>query len=212
MSSGGIRLAIGPDGEAWFARTRPTPQVGRVRGGPRYDIPPEIGTVDQLRRGGDGTLWFLNRTMFGRITASGTFTHAPLPAALAVHPVFTTELRAGPADTVWLTNGSAIVQTNGTSVLRTVSLPNATTYVYDLVTACDGSLYVAETVPQIAHVLPNGHIDEYPVEGFYETRKLARGADCRIWLSGFGDGRPELATFELAPTRSAPAPAPRPSP
>jgi hypothetical protein len=94
-----------------------------------------------------------------------------------------------------------MVQTDGTAVLRTVSLPNATTYVYDLVTACDGSLYVAETVPQIAHVLADGHIDEYPVEGFFETRKLARGTDCRIWLSGSGDGRPELATIELVPRR-----------
>jgi hypothetical protein len=210
----GIRLAIGPDGEAWFARTRPTPQVGHVRGGPRYDIPPEVGAVDQLARGGDGTLWYRNRTLFGRITASGAFTHAPLPVELTVRGagVVATELKAGPGKTMWLMNNSTIVQTDGASVLRTIALPNATTYVYDAVTACDGSLYVAETVPQIAHVLPNGHIDEYPVDGFLETRHLARGADCRIWLSGSGNGRPELATFELVPTPSAPAPAPRPSP
>ena len=202
----GIRLAIGPDGEAWFARTRPTPQVGRVRGGARYDIPPEIGTVDQLARGGDGSLWYRNRAQFGRITASGAFTHAPLPAELAMRGAgaVATELKAGPGKTMWLTNGSTIVQTDGTSVLRTIALPNATTSAYDLVTACDGSLYVAETVPQIAHVLPNGHIDEYPADGFFSTRHLARGVDCRIWLSGFGNGRPEIATFALVPTPSDP--------
>jgi hypothetical protein len=202
ITSRPIRLAIGPDGEAWYARTRPTPQVGRPGDkGPHFDVPPEIGTVDQLRRGDDGTLWFLNRTQFGRISATGTFTHAPLPAAVVGPAVFEPELRAGPGKTVWLTNGHTMVQTDGTAVLRTVSLPNATTYVYDLVTACDGSLYVAETVPQIAHVLPDGHIDEYPVDGFLQTRKLARGADCRIWLSGSGDGRPELATIELVPRK-----------
>ena len=146
----GIRLAIGPDGEAWFARSKPTPQIGRATGGPRYDVPPEIGDVAVLRLGDDGAFWLIAQSGVARMTTAGAFTKLTLPAELAAQRGFgVMAFIPGARGTMWVAHGPVLVQTDGTSVLRRVTLPNATIGVRDVVTACDGSLYVAETVPQI---------------------------------------------------------------
>lgn len=202
MSRPGIRLAIGGDGEAWFARSSPTRQIGRVTGGPRYDVPADVGDVAVLRRGGDGVLWFLTDRHIGRVTAAGTFTHVELRPLLPAKPAFETRFVPGPGATAWLSSGTTFIRLSGTTVLRTAQLPNATTYVMGATTGCDGSLYVAESAPQIARTGPDGRVEEYELDGFLGLRGLARGDDCRVWLIGYDDdGRTELAIVEVAPAR-----------
>jgi hypothetical protein len=83
-------------------------------------------------------------------------------------------------------------------VLRTVQLPNATIGVFSAVTACDGSLYVAEMRPQLAHVARDGTVTEYPVD-LYSVNELVRGSDCRIWFIGSND---DAGTLDLVPAKS----------
>jgi streptogramin lyase len=198
----GIRIAVGGDGEAWFARSLPTPQIGRIAGGPRYDVPAEIGSIAAILPAPDGSFWFVTDTQLGRMTPAGRFTHAPLPVKIVGtnnegNRVFAT----GPSGTVWLSDGKQIVQSDGARILRTIAFPGATTTANDLVTGCDGSLYIAENLPQVGHVANDGRLEEYPIDGLNAVRTLLLAPDCRIWINGYGNGRPVPALFELVKAR-----------
>jgi hypothetical protein len=60
---------------------------------------------------------------------------------------------------------------------------------------------VTEQRPVIAHVGSGDRVEEYPLEGIYAASEVRRGADCRMWVNGSGNGRSELFTFELLPRR-----------
>ena len=201
FSQEGIRVAIGPDGEAWFARSKPTAQIGRVGGGARYDVPPEIGSPRLLRLGSDGAFWFIARNRLARMTASGTFASVDIPTELPPDRFGIGSMTAGPNGTVWLAYNATMVQMTMRGAVRTVKLPNANGWVRGLVTGCDGSLYATELPPVIAHVGRTNAVEEYPVAGIFGATDLIRGSDCRIWVSGDGNGRPALFTFGLVPRR-----------
>jgi hypothetical protein len=179
---GGVRIATGPDGEVWFARSHPQPQIGRVDVSAVYSVPAEFGEPLTLVGGGK-ILWFASNSAVGTLTPDGKFQGFTLPADLAGNgpPL----VAAVPSGTAWIARGAHLALTDGTRILRRVDLPTATAGVAALAAGCDGSAYVAEMVRQVAWVGPDGPIEEFPLDGFMISG-LARAGDCSIW---FGSGR-----------------------
>ena len=196
----GIRLAIGPDGYAWFARSHPRGEIGRVDGSRTFDLPDGWGDALVLRGGGDGALWFLTQTRVGRLTLTGRFTSLPLPRyALRWRGFPLVGLTPGWKGTIWLSVGRRLIEMNAHRVLRTIALPNAGIGVRAATVGCNGSLYAAETVSQIARISKDGKLEEYVVP-LSEINGLVRAPDCSIWfIAGSNAPRQEIGQFQLVP-------------
>ena len=200
--SSGIRLAIGPDGEVWYARSHPTREIGRLDGGTHFAIPDDVGDVVRLR--GDKTgFWFVASSGIGRVDVKGRFTL--LLAASQISPAILASRQAviAPAGdgTAWIAIGTRIVHASARGVLRDLALPNVTLTVRAAAVGCDGALYVAEPVPQIARIAPDGRIDEMPID--LSIDGIVTGADCRIWFTGgSNEPRQEVGTLTFTPSSS----------
>jgi len=180
--AGGVRIAVGPDGEAWFARSHPEPQIGRVDASVIYPVPAEFGQPLSLAGGGKN-LWFASPRAVGTLTPDGAFRGFGLPAELSGNEPLL--IAPGPAQTAWIARGAHLALTDGTRILRRVDLPTATAGIAALAAGCDGSAYVAEMLRQFAWVDPRGNVEEFPLDGFI-IGGLTRARDCSIW---FGSGR-----------------------
>lgn len=183
----GIRIATGPDGEVWFARSHPTRMIGRVQGTARYDIPEEFGDVLSLRGGNDGALWFVASKGLGRMTTDGAFTRIALPERQTPSRVM---LTSGAGATMWVLDPDGhLMQVDVHRVVRALTLPNATDRVVAMTTGCDGALYVAEEAPQIVRFAPDGSAEEYPINVF-SVNGITRAPDCSIWFTA-GSNAPD---------------------
>jgi streptogramin lyase len=109
------RLAVGSDGNIWFAERRSTltaslkPQIARV-------TPDNVVTeftacgsaADNLVQGPDGNLWFTVRLLgdgphgIGRITPGGTITMFPVASSMP------SAISAGPDGSVWFADGDTL--------------------------------------------------------------------------------------------------------
>ncbi|HEX3464454.1 MAG TPA: PQQ-binding-like beta-propeller repeat protein [Candidatus Elarobacter sp.] len=203
----GIRLAIGPDGEAWFARSHPTREIGRVDGTRRFAIPDTIGDIGALRGTRDG-FWYAARAAVGHVTLGGVFT--PLPIALdRVHnaaPV----LAPAPDGSLWVTEGGRIVHATRRGVLLRTQLPDATLTVQAATVGCDGVLYAVEDAARIARVEPSGRIDEVDLGDAPPIDRIVTAADCRLWyVAGSHAQVQQFGRLEVraeAPAFTKPAP------
>lgn len=179
-----LPVAVGPDGEAWFARSRPQPQIGRADGSFMYDIPAEYGPALRLLHSDDGGLWFLTRTHLGRVTENGAFTGTELPPELRDSargvPLMANSLQFS----VRVALGSTIywMSENGMVGNTPQQLPDRTLSVNDMVKACDGSLYIAENVPELVRKAPDGSVQRYST-GSSPIDRLAVTPDCSIWYA-----------------------------
>ncbi|MDB5069961.1 MAG: afsK 10 [Candidatus Eremiobacteraeota bacterium] len=193
----GIRLAIGPDGEAWFARTHPARIIGRVDGSASFATPDDVGDILRLRGDRHG-FWYAARSGYGHVTTDGRFSRPPLPP-LPPEAYDRPVLAPGADGTAWFATGTSIVHANAHAVLMRTKLPNITVGATAAAVGCDGALYVAESVPQIARIAPNGQIDEFPIDVF-GIDGITVGSDCRLWF-GAGSNAPEqqIGTLELRP-------------
>ena len=190
-----IRLAIGPDGEAWFARSHPTRTIGRVDGTVHVDVPDDIGDVLALRGARDG-LWFATANALGFVTPSGTLTRVALPEGFLARVYPAPRLAVAPDGTVWVGSMQAVAHADRHGVLRTVRLPNASARLSALTVGCDGTLYAADMLgTQLARIMPDGTLEEYAT-GLYSIDGLATATDCRIWFVG-GSNAPtqQVGTF-----------------
>ena len=202
FGTAGIRVAIGPDGAVWYARSHPTREIGRLEGGIHFAIPDDIGDVVRLR--GDKTgFWFVATSGIGWVDTNGRFTQ--LVAASRIGPAILTSRRAviAPAGdgTAWIAIGTRIVHASARGVLRDLSLPNVTLNVRAAAVGCDGALYAAEPVTQIVRIAPDGRIDEIPLD--LSADGIVTGADCRIWFTA-GSNAPaqEVGTLTFTPSPS----------
>jgi outer membrane protein assembly factor BamB len=194
----GIRLAIGPDGEAWYARSHPSRQIGRADGTTSFAIPDEVGDVLQLRGDRNG-FWYAARSGVGHVTTGGKFTPLPLKPLNERETYPGVVVAPGTDGTVWLTDGSVVVHASARRELLRTALPNVTVGSKAAAVGCDGALYVAETVSQIARIAPDGRIDELPVD-VYGLDGITLGRDCRLWFAaGSNAHRQQIGTFELRP-------------
>jgi outer membrane protein assembly factor BamB len=197
----GIRLAIGPDGEAWYARTHPARTIGRVDGTRAFAVPDALGDVLALTGGRDGALWFLTADAVGRLTLDGRFSRVALPPELSTsYPA--RRIVPGGKSTVWISSGKRVAEVDAQRVLRTTSLPNASSAIAALTAGCDGALYAADAQgTQLARFAADGSVEEYAT-GLYSIDGLAVASDCRLWFVG-GSNAPDqqVGTFTLTPTR-----------
>jgi len=193
---GAIRLAIGPDGEAWFARSHPTRTIGRVDGTIHVDVPEDVGDVLALRGARDG-LWFATANALGFVTRTGALLRVPLPDGfLPPRGYPPPRLAVAPDGTVWVGGEKAVAHADRHGVLRTVRLPNASSRLSALTVGCDGTLYAADALgTQIARITPDGALDEYPT-GLFSIDALTTATDCRTWFVG-GPNAPtqQVGTF-----------------
>ncbi|MDB5092101.1 MAG: putative antibiotic hydrolase [Candidatus Eremiobacteraeota bacterium] len=198
--SRGIRIAIGPDGEAWYARTHPTREIGRVAGGPRYAVPDDLGDVLVLAGGSDQAMWFVTPAGLGRMTTSGSFSHVAFPEGFDSRAYPSIHLTAAPNGTAWIASRNRLALMNAHGVVRSVTLPNASSAVVALTVGCDGTLYAADIAgTQLARIGRDGTFEEYST-GLYSIDGLTTTADCRTWFVG-GSNAPDqqVGTFELVP-------------
>ncbi|MDB5039856.1 MAG: Virginiamycin lyase [Candidatus Eremiobacteraeota bacterium] len=197
----GIRIAIGPDGEAWYARSHPTREIGRVAGGPRFAVPDEFGDVIVLAGGTDEAMWFVTAAGgLGRVTTSGSFSHVALPEGFDNRTYPTMRLVAAPHGRVWIASRNRLALMNAHAIERSYTLPNASSAVVALTVGCDGTLYAADSAgTQLARIGRAGTIEEYAT-GLYSIDGLTTTADCRTWFVG-GSNAPDqqVGTFELLP-------------
>ena len=204
--SSGIRIAIGPDGEAWFARSHPTREIGRVDGTRRFAIPDAIGDVGALRGTRDG-FWYAARTAVGHVTVGGSFTALPVSLDRLHYRPVVASARDG---SVWIAQGAGIVHATRGGVLLRTALPNATLSVQAATVGCDGVLYAIENWNRIARVEPSGRIDEIELGGVPPLDGIVTGADCRLWYVGGSHAQSQqFGTLELraeAPASTKPAP------
>jgi hypothetical protein len=198
------RITVGPDGQIWFARRFPRPQIGRVDGSALFDLPPELGPPLAFA-GGPDALWFVTAQSTGSMTTKGVFRHTTLPAGLVdprrYPPPY---LAAGSAGTAWFSVGARLVEIAPDRVLRTLPLPTGTASVSALATGCDGTPYAVEQNGQLAHVGRDGTIEEVPLDA-PGIMFLARGRDCRMWfLAGTNYPHQQVGTFELVARPATP--------
>jgi streptogramin lyase len=176
-----IRLSIGPDGEAWFARSQPTRQIARADGSRVFDIPEGFGDALALASASDG-LWFITQTRLGHVSLDGNFTGVDLPDELMNPHAYPAHVTATDRSSIWIASGSYIARMNERGVVSHYTLPDATLGVRAMVTACDGSLYVAETAPEVLRLPPNGTAFERYAIDYRELDGLTRTPDCTLWF------------------------------
>ena len=198
---GAIRLAIGPDGEAWYARSHPTRRIGRVDGTVHVDVPDDVGDVVALRGARDG-LWFATANALGFVSRAGALTRVALPEGFLARAYPAPRLAVAPDGTVWVGGAQAVAHADRHGVLRIVRLPNASARLTALTVGCDGTLYAADMLgTQLVRIAPDGALEEYAT-GLFSIDGLATATDCRIWFVG-GSNAPaqQVGTFAFTATR-----------
>jgi hypothetical protein len=196
----GVRLAAGPGGEAWYARSHPTREIGRLDRTRAFSVPDAFGDVLALVGGHDGALWFLTADAVGRLTLDGKLSRVLLPEAFSRTSYPPRRLIAGHRNTVWVANGKQVAEVDAQRVVRTWSLPNASSAIAALTVGCDGTLYVADTLgTQLARFGPDGSVEEHDT-GLFSIDGLATASDCRLWFVG-GSNAPDqqVGTFAFTP-------------
>jgi outer membrane protein assembly factor BamB len=195
-----VRIALGPDGAIWFARSHPKPELGHVTGGSTYAIPTKDGSAFELIAT-KNALWYLTPTAVGRMTPDGTFSSHPLPEPFLqrIYAYPQTFIVPGPNDTIWLIGHATLAQLDATHIIRTLTLANATVSITTATTACDGTLYAGETTQQLARIDNHG-LTEFPVETAWIEPKL-HDTRCHLWYTNPYTLRNQgLGELQITPT------------
>jgi outer membrane protein assembly factor BamB len=178
---GAIRLQRGPDGQVWYARTHPTPQIARADGTRTIPIPAHYGHALHLLPAPDG-FWFISQTQLVRVTLAGVFAATPLPPQFLNIRTYPGMVATSAGDSVWIANGAYVARMNEHGVLAHYELPDATLGAYAMITGCDGSLYVAEDAPEVLHLRPGAEtFDRYAID-YRQLDGFTRTPDCSIWF------------------------------
>lgn len=199
LSSVAIKLAATRDGEVWYARSLPKPQIGRVDGSRMFDIPAQYGIPTVFLAGNDNTLWFFSRTALVHVNSSGHFVSVPVPSQLTDQRTGASIVTSGSNGTIWAAQRERIYHLGPAGVLGTYSLPDATLGVGGMALGCDGSLYVT---PQYVGVLfrlrPNGVFERYQLPFF--VTNIMRSPNCTLWfVQGTNYPTASVGTFKLVP-------------
>ncbi len=145
-------------------------------------------------------MWFLTADAVGRLALDGTFARVALPESFTRAGYPAPRLVAGRANAMWVTAGKQLAEVDAHRVLRTWSLPNASSTIAGLTVGCDGSVYAADALgTQLARFAPDGSVEEHET-GLYTIDGLATASDCRLWFVG-GSNAPAQAvgTFAFKP-------------
>lgn len=177
-----IRLALGPDGEAWFARSHPTKEIARADGSRVFAVPERYGDALSLTAAGNGGFWFVTQTQLVHLSLDGTFSAAGLPSELQTPHYPPPVVTGGPGNTLWIARGSFVAQMNERGTIVHYTLPDATLSVQAMASACDGSLYVAENAPEVLRLPTNAKAFERYAIDYRQLDGLLRAPDCALWF------------------------------
>jgi streptogramin lyase len=196
---GPIRLALGPDGAAWFARSHPTKEIARADGTRTIAIPDRFGDALILAPAPDG-FWFISQAQLVHVTLAGAFTATPLPEQLQNVRTYPGLRATAAGDAIWIANGPYVARMNQHGVLEHFDLPDATLGVQTMITGCDGSLYVAEDAPEVLRLPPSGKAFERYSIDYRQIDGFTRTPDCTIWFvegSNMPAGQQSVGTLLL---------------
>jgi streptogramin lyase len=186
--AGAGRIALGPDGNLWFAEYGGN-KIGRVtRAGvmTEFAVPTAGSQPYGIAAGPDGNLWFTegNASKIGRITPAGVITEFTIPTAGSR----TLAITAGPDGNLWFTelNGNKIGRITPAGVITEFPAPAGA---YGIVTGPDGNLWFTEydAGNKIGIITTAGVVvKEFPVPvppgGISNTYGIAVGPDGNVWF------------------------------
>ncbi|HEU4738237.1 MAG TPA: hypothetical protein VFS54_04040 [Solirubrobacterales bacterium] len=199
-------VAIGPDGNLWFAATSSSSSrgaVGRVEPDGKvveYGLQENSGARG-IVGGPDGNLWFTEPEAgrIGRVAVGGGITTFPLPAK-ASRPI---GIAAGADGNLWFTEFAAdrIGRITTAGAITEFSLDRGSKPA-GIVAGPDGNLWFTERgANRIGRITPAGQVTEFPLRGD-NPRPVAItvGPDGNLWFAGEGTNRIGRITTTAAMT------------
>jgi streptogramin lyase len=194
-------IAVGPEGNLWFANTGSN-AIGRVTisGEVReYPLPIPASRPFQITAGPDGNLWFTESgaQRIGRISPAGQITEFPIPEGGCCR---TWGITAGPDGNVWFTVADMFGAVGRVSPDGSMTLFRLGAEGRGIVAGPDGNLWVAAvgyvreepTVGFIARVTPDGSITRFGMPAPHAAMRpsaIATGPEGMLWFVGDGIGR-----------------------
>ncbi|HZT12654.1 MAG TPA: hypothetical protein VFA29_07615, partial [Candidatus Baltobacteraceae bacterium] len=175
-----IQLAIGSDGEAWYARARPIAQIGRVDGSRVVGLPSGLGEPEAFAAASDGSMWEVTSHGAMRIGAHSGVRRIAVPAVPHNIGLPYPLLVAGTDGTMLYSNGRGVYWLRNSGIVNRYLLPDATTWITAMAFGCDGALYIAENDRQLTNVPLPGAPQRYPIDAQYFG--LAPARNCGMWF------------------------------
>jgi streptogramin lyase len=189
-------VAIGPDGNLWFAAISSASSqgpgaVGRVGpDGKVVEFGLEKSAAGSIVAGGDGNLWFTvpGAGSVGRVTVSGEITNFPLPDP-ASQP---DGIALGADGNLWFAEygGDRIGRITPTGAITEFSLASGSEPA-GIAAGPDGNLWFTERGSnRIGRITPAGQIAEFPLPGDNpRPNEITPGPDGNLWFSYDGTNR-----------------------
>jgi virginiamycin B lyase len=188
-ASNPIRIALGADGNLWFAESNSN-QVARIT--PRgvvteFPLPTESARPTDITAGPDGAMWFTEGPVgtIGRISSSGRIREFRFGDTNSAE-----NITAGPDGNLWFTEPSAGKVWRFNLTARTFtdfSDPTPDSSPLDITDGPDGNLWFTET-DRIGRITPAGAITEFG-EGLGHAYGITDGPDGNVWFVERFEGR-----------------------
>jgi virginiamycin B lyase len=160
-------IAVGPDGNLWFAEAGGN-NIGRITTAgviTEFPVPTANSAPNGIAAGPDGNIWFTEQAgnKIGRITPSGTVTEFPIPTSGSSPQGIT----AGPDGNLWFTEQTANkigrITTSGTVTEFVISSGGSISMLENnIVAGPDGALWFATNCDQTGTITTSGTITLFP--------------------------------------------------
>jgi virginiamycin B lyase len=201
-------LAIGPDGNLWFAGNKagglPGDLVGRITpAGAVTRLPLAPGPAargGKIALGPDGRLWFTDpdTNQVGRVDTAGQYVLFAIPTAGAEAG----EIVAGPGEAMWFVEQAAdkVARVDMNGVVTEFPLP-AGARPSGIAKGSDGALWITEKVPgRIARMAANGVVtDQYSLlNPAARPHSIVAGPDGNLWFTE--EGAPRIGRISVGGT------------
>lgn len=190
------RLAVGPDGNVWYARHPAV--IGRMTptgAFTEFPLPdgafPGQRTVDGIVAGGDGALWFTMNDGLGRITTSGEMTFDPNTSGRG-----TVAPEAGPDGSIWFVvygqgwEGNDFGRLSPSGALSLYDVPQS---VGEIELTPEGDVWFVSH-EGVGTMTAAGQVIDRGLSGAH----IARGPDGHMWVSR-ADGDSTVLEFDRSP-------------
>jgi virginiamycin B lyase len=188
IGSGPIGLAVGSDGNIWFAAAkgglgRVTPSGDVVT----FPLPRSTSTARGLSSASDGGLWFTeDEGVIGHITTVGTITEIPLPTT----PWTPWGICGAPDGGAWFTDleGQRIGRITPSGSVLEFPFPDTSGHfgeIVSIIVGPDGNLWFAEYGQSaIGRMTPAGTVTEFPTPTpDSDPRTIANAPDGTLWFT-----------------------------
>jgi virginiamycin B lyase len=200
-----IGLAVGSDGNLWFAK-QSTNTIGRMQLDgtvTEWTVPTANASPRNIIAGPDGNLWFVDAAGIGRITVQGSIVEFSTSANLGIG-----SLTVGPDGNVWFLATVAVqvpgldqpvrvgkvgrISPAGAIVEFQMEVPPS-----DITSGPDGNLWVTSALG-IARVTPAGAITQlrFSDASVFPLQSIVTGPDGNLWFAQ--SGRNEIGRLSVS--------------